>query len=36
VATNYVGEALAESRAGKPASVPTTRAYGCAVKYGAM
>jgi peroxiredoxin len=32
-ATNHVREALAESLAGKPVSVATTRAYGCTVKY---
>ena len=32
-ATNYVSQALAESLAGKPVSVATTRAYGCSVKY---
>jgi peroxiredoxin len=35
-ATNYVSQALAESMAGKPVSVPATRAYGCSVKYGSM
>ncbi len=35
-ATNYVNQALAESMAGKPVSVATTRAYGCSVKYGSM
>ena len=35
-ATNHVDQALAESMAGKSVSVPTTRAYGCSVKYGAM
>lgn len=33
-ATNHVKAALAESLAGKPVSVPGTRAYGCSVKYG--
>jgi hypothetical protein len=32
-ATNYVKQAVAESVAGKPVSVATTRAYGCSVKY---
>lgn len=32
-ATNHVNVALAESMAGKPVSTPTTRAYGCTVKY---
>jgi peroxiredoxin len=32
-ATNYVAQALAESMAGKPVSVPTSRPYGCSVKY---
>lgn len=32
-ATNHVKQALAESLAGKPVSVPSTRAYGCTVKY---
>lgn len=32
-ATNYVALALGEAMAGKPVSNPTTRAYGCAVKY---
>jgi len=31
-----VSQALAESMAGKPVSVPATRAYGCSVKYGSM
>lgn len=35
-ATNHVKVALAESLAGKPVSVPATRAYGCSVKYSAM
>lgn len=33
-ATNHVKLALAESLAGKAVSVPSTRAYGCSVKYG--
>lgn len=33
-ATNHVKVALAESLAGKPVSVPSTRPYGCSVKYG--
>ena len=32
-ATNYVKLALAETSAGKPISNPTTRPYGCSVKY---
>ena len=32
-ATNHVKQALAESLAGKPVSTPTTRPYGCSVKY---
>jgi peroxiredoxin len=32
-ATNHVKAALAETLAGKPVSVPQTRAYGCSVKY---
>ena len=32
-ATNYVRNSLAESLAGKPVSQPTTRAYGCTIKY---
>ena len=35
-ATNHVKVALGESLAGKPVSVPSTRAYGCSVKYSAM
>ena len=31
--TNYVKAALDESLAGKPVSNPTTRPYGCSVKY---
>ena len=33
-ATNHVKAALAESLAGKPVSVASTRPYGCSVKYG--
>jgi peroxiredoxin len=33
-ARNHVLAALAELKAGKPVSVPTSRAYGCSVKYG--
>ena len=33
-ARNHVLAALAELKAGKPVSVPVSRAYGCAVKYG--
>jgi len=32
-ATNYVSQALAEAKAGKPISRATTQAYGCSVKY---
>ena len=32
-ATNYVKLALSESLAGKPVSTPSTRPYGCSVKY---
>ncbi|NLF21880.1 MAG: thioredoxin family protein, partial [Lentisphaerae bacterium] len=32
-AVNYVVQALAEARAGKPVSVPATDPYGCSVKY---
>jgi hypothetical protein len=32
-AKNYVSQALTEATAGKPVSVPTSRAYGCSVKY---
>ena len=32
-ATNHVKQALAELLAGKPVSVPSTRPYGCSVKY---
>jgi peroxiredoxin len=32
-ATNYVSQALSEAMAGKPVSVPTSRPYGCSVKY---
>ena len=33
-ATNYVREALAEMKAGKPVTHAATRPYGCSVKYG--
>lgn len=33
-ATQYVPQALAELKAGKPVSVPTSEPYGCSVKYG--
>ena len=33
VSTNYVKSALDESLAGKPVSNPSTRPYGCSVKY---
>ena len=32
-ATNYVKTALAETAAGQPISNPTTRPYGCSIKY---
>ena len=32
-ARNYVSQALTEAMAGKPVSEPTTRPYGCSVKY---
>ena len=32
-ATNYVAAALDEAMAGKPVSTPTSRAYGCSIKY---
>jgi len=32
-AVNYVRQGLAEALAGKPISAPTTRAYGCSIKY---
>lgn len=35
-ATNHVNAALAESLAGKPVTVASTRAYGCGIKYSAM
>lgn len=34
-ATNHVKRALADSLAGKPVGTPTTRPYGCSVKYSA-
>jgi peroxiredoxin len=34
-ATNHVKVALGELQAGKPVSVPSTRPYGCSVKYAA-
>lgn len=33
VAKNYVAEALADVKAGRPVATPITRPYGCAVKY---
>jgi peroxiredoxin len=33
-AVNYVSEALAQARAGKPLSTSWTKSYGCSVKYG--
>jgi hypothetical protein len=35
-ATNHINAALAESLAGKPVSVASTRPYGCSVKYSSM
>ena len=35
-ATNHVKAALAESTAGKPVTLATTRAYGCSIKYSSM
>jgi hypothetical protein len=32
-AKNYVSQALEEAIAGKPVSTPTSRPYGCSVKY---
>ncbi len=32
-ATNYVSQALTEAMAGKPVTTPTSRPYGCSVKY---
>jgi hypothetical protein len=32
-ARNYVSQALQEASAGKPVSMPTSRPYGCSVKY---
>jgi peroxiredoxin len=32
-ATNYVSSALTEAMAGKPVTTPTSRPYGCSVKY---
>jgi peroxiredoxin len=32
-ARNYVSQALEEAMAGKPVSMPTSRPYGCSVKY---
>jgi peroxiredoxin len=32
-ATNYVSAALGEAMSGKPVSTPTSRPYGCSVKY---
>ena len=32
-ATNYVRQAMAEIKAGKPLSVANSRAYGCSIKY---
>jgi AhpC/TSA family len=33
-ATNYISEALTEALAGKSVGTPTTRPYGCSIKYG--
>jgi len=32
-AKNYVSQALEEAAAGKPVGMPTSRPYGCSVKY---
>ena len=32
-AKNYVSIALEEATSGKPVSIPTSRPYGCSVKY---
>jgi hypothetical protein len=32
-ATNHVSAALTEAMAGRPVTTPTTRPYGCSVKY---
>ncbi len=32
-ATQYVSQALAELKSGKPVSMPVTKSYGCSVKY---
>ena len=32
-ATNYVRQALDEALAGRPVSIPSTKSYGCSVKY---
>ena len=32
-ARNYLSQALEEAMAGKPVSTPTSRPYGCSVKY---
>ncbi len=32
-ATNYVSQALGEAMTGKPVTMPTSRPYGCSVKY---
>jgi peroxiredoxin len=32
-AKNYLSQALVEAMAGKPVSIPTTKPYGCSVKY---
>ena len=34
VATNYIGQALAQLKAGRPVKPTGTRPYGCSVKYG--
>jgi len=33
ISKNYVSQALSEAMAGKPVSTPTSRPYGCSVKY---
>ena len=30
---NYVAQALDEAMSGKPVSIPSTKSYGCSVKY---
>jgi hypothetical protein len=33
VAKNYVAEALADVKAGRPVATPVSQPYGCSVKY---